>query len=137
VSASLAPYLNFDGNTREVMEFYRDLLGGELSVSTFAEFGAPVSDGYRDKIMHSTLEADGISFMASDAQEGRSPVVGNNISLSLAGGPADADRLAAVFTGLADGGTTLVPLAESPWGATFGMLIDKFGIQWLVNISKE
>jgi PhnB protein len=137
MSASLAPYLNFDGNSREVMQSYQRILGGELEVSTFAEFGAQVSDGHKDKVMHSRLDADGMVIMASDAQEGHTPVTGDNVSLSLDGGPADAARLSAVFHGLAEGGTTLVPLAESPWGATFGMLIDKFGIQWLVNIRKE
>ncbi len=134
--ASLAPYLNFDGTTRDVMGFYQRILGGELAVSTFADFGAAVSEGYRDKVMHSQLDADGIVIMASDAQEGRTPVVGNNVSLSLSGGPADADRLTGVFAALAEGGTTMMPLGEVPWGATFGMLTDKFGIQWLVNISR-
>jgi PhnB protein len=134
MSAALNPYLNFGGHTREAMEFYRSVLGGTLTIQTFAEFGAPTSPAYQDKVMHARLDADGIVMMASDAREGTSPIVGDNITLSLTGGPADRDHLTTVFDALADGGTTLMPLAEVPWGAVFGMLTDKLGIQWMVNI---
>jgi PhnB protein len=63
-------------------------------------------------------------------------MVGDNISLSVSGDEDDRDRLTKIFDALADGGTTSMPLSDAPWGATFGMCTDKFGIHWLVNISK-
>jgi len=138
MSVVLNPYLAFDGNTREVMEFYHQILGGTLAVQTFAEFGAPTSPAYQDNVMHARLDAaDGMVIMASDGPEGEPPVVGNNVTLSLGGGPAEGERLTTVFNALADGGTTTMPLADVPWGATFGMLTDRHGIQWMVNINKE
>jgi PhnB protein len=134
---SLDPYLTFDGRAHEAMEFYRSVLGGTLEVQTFGEFGAPVSDDYKDKVMHSRLEADdGLVLMASDDQEGSTPTVGTNVNLSLTGGPAEKDRLTAAFAALCEGGTTTMPLDEAPWNAYFGMLTDKYGINWLVNIDK-
>lgn len=134
MSITLNPYLNFNGNTREVMDFYSKVLGGELAVSTFAEFGAPVSESYQDKVMHSRIDADGMTLMASDPQEGQVVAPGSNFSLSLSGGPADHERLTAVFAALAEGGEVQMPLAPAPWGASFGLLTDKFGVSWLVNI---
>jgi PhnB protein len=134
VSAALNPYLNFGGDTREAMAFYQQVLGGDLSVQTFAEFGMPTSPAYQDKVMHARLDADGAVIMASDVREGTVPKVGDNVTLSLSGGPAEHDHLTGIFAALADGGATMMPLAEVPWGATFGMLTDKFGIQWMVNI---
>jgi PhnB protein len=134
--AVLNPYLTFGGNARQAMDFYHQVLGGTLDIQTFSDFGAPVSDSYKGMVMHSRLDADGITLMASDAQEGSSPVVGDNVSLSLSGGPEDHDRLTRVFAGLSEGGTTAMPLGEAPWGATFGMFTDRFGLSWLVNIDK-
>jgi PhnB protein len=137
VTAALNPYLNFGGHTREAMEFYQQVLGGELTVQTFAEFGMPTSPAYQDKVMHARLDADGAVIMASDVREGTEPVMGDNITLSLSGGPAEHDHLTGIFAALAEGGVTMMPLAEVPWGATFGMLTDRFGIQWMVNINKS
>ena len=135
-TVTVNPYLTFGGNAREAMEFYRGALGGTLSVQTFGDFGAPVSQGYRDKTMHARLDADGAVLMASDSMEGSTPTVGDNISVSLSGGPQDRERLSAAFAALAEGGTTTMPLGDSPWNAVFGMLCDRYGVNWLVNIDK-
>jgi PhnB protein len=132
----LNPYLTFDRQTRAAMEFYHQVLGGSLNIQTFGDFGAPVSEGYKDMVMHARIDADDLIIMASDSQEGSTPTVGDNISLSLSGGPEDHERLTKVFNEPSDGGTTSMPLSDAPWGATFGMFTDKFGINWLVNIEK-
>jgi PhnB protein len=132
----LNPYLTFGGKTRQAMEFYHQVLGGTLDIQTFGDFGAPVSESYKQMVMHARIDADGLILMASDSQEGSMPVVGDNVNLSLSGGPEDRDRLTRVFSELSDGGTTSMPLSDAPWGAIFGMFTDRFGINWLVNIEK-
>ncbi len=134
---NINPYLTFDGNAAEAMGFYHTALGGTLSMQTFADFGAPVSDDYKDKIMHAHLETPGGGvLMGSDAMEGRSPRAGDNISVSVSGGVEDTGRLTAAFAALSDGGTVTMPLGDSPWNALFGMFRDRYGVDWLINIDK-
>ena len=129
----LNPYLNFRGNTRQVMEFYKTVFGGKLSFSTFGEFHASVDPNEVDKIMHSTLEVDnGISFFAADTPNHMEHTPGDNISMSLSGD--DHEELSAYFKKLSAGGKISAPLEKAPWGDTFGMCTDKYGINWLVNI---
>ncbi len=130
----LDPYLTFDGNAREAMEFYRSVLGGELTVQTFADFGAPVSPEYATKVMHARLQGPDLVLMGSDDQEGSRPALGSNISLSLSGTAPALERLSAVFDRLAADGSTQMPLGPAPWGATFGMCTDRYGVHWLVNV---
>ena len=135
MSLKLNPYLNFDGHTREAMEFYKSVFGGKVEYHTFGEFpGMPIPDGYADKIMHSVLEADDVTLMASEGRPGAGVKVGDNVNLSLSGD--DKDKLTGWFNALAEGGNTVLPLGEQVWGDTFGALVDKFGINWLVNITK-
>jgi PhnB protein len=133
-SAALNPYLNFKNNTREAMEFYHGVFGGKLDINTFKEFGASQDPAEDDLIMHSQLEADGIVFMASDTPSHMEYSSGSNFSMSLSG--EDEARLRGYFDKLADGGTVLMPLEKAQWGDTFGMLMDRFGIRWLVNVSQ-
>lgn len=135
MSVKINPYLVFDGNAREAIEFYHSVLGGKLDGQTNAEFGAPVSDEYKDKIMHAYIETESITLMASDAQEGSHPKVGNNVNVSLSGAVEDDEFLTKVFAGLSEGGAVTMPLGPSPWGDKFGMFTDKYGIEWLVNIA--
>lgn len=130
----LSPYINFKRNTREAMEFYKSVFGGELTVGTFKDFNVPQEAGDEDLVMHSQLEAaNGITFMASDTPDRMEIVAGNNITLTLSGD--NEVELTGYFNGLSAGGTITQPLVLANWGDTFGMLIDKFGITWLVNIS--
>ena len=132
---NLNPYLSFRDNTREVMEFYRSIFGGELTVSTFGEYQASQDPAEQDKVMHSSLTSDnGMVLMASDTPNGMDFNPGNNISLSLSGD--DEAELRRYFDSLVDGGTVLMPLEKAPWGDTFGMCVDKFGINWLVNVNE-
>lgn len=130
----LDPYISFKDNTREAMEFYKTVFGGKLEMNTFKEFNASQDPADDDKIMHSMLEAEnGIHFMAADTPMGMEYHPGTNISMTLSGD--DYAELEAYFNKLAAGGTVGEPLTKAPWGDTFGMCTDKYGINWMVNIS--
>jgi PhnB protein len=136
MASLLNPYVNvLDGKAREALEFYRSVLGGELNVMTFGEMGAegPVAD----QVMHGQLETDaGFTLMVADAPPEMVQVtMGNNISISLSGPAEDGDALRGWFAGLAEGGQVPQPLQPAPWGDEFGMLVDRFGITWMVNIA--
>jgi len=132
--SKLNPYISFDGRAKEAMEFYKNVLGGPLTLSTFKEGGAPVGPEDADKIMHAMLIADnGMTLMAADTPPGMTYNHGNDIGISLSGD--NEEELKGYWTKLSDGAKITVPLDKAPWGDTFGMLTDKFGIGWLVNIA--
>jgi len=134
MSAQLNAYLNFRDNAREAMEFYRGIFGGTLALSTFGEAHASADPSEDDLVMHAQLDGDnGIVFMASDTPPRMEYRPGSNFSLSLSGD--DEKLLRRWYERLADGGTVTMPLDKAPWGDTFGMCVDKFGVSWLVNIS--
>jgi PhnB protein len=134
MQSKLNPYLGFKDNAREAMEFYKAVFGGKLEVNTFEEYHASEDPSENDKIMHSVLEAEnGITFMAADTPNHMEYKPGTNISMSLSG-ENDAE-LSGYFDKLSEGGTVTQPLVSAPWGDKFGMLNDKFGIQWMVNIA--
>ncbi|MFK4295405.1 PhnB protein [Arthrobacter sp. GAS37] len=136
MTTSLNPYISFRDNAKEAMSFYQSVFGGELTQSTFAEFHASEDPAESDKIMHSALKTDnGLLLMAADTPNSMEYSPGNNISVSLSGD--DEAELRGYWDGLADGGTVTVPMEKAPWGDIFGMLTDKFGIAWLVNVSGE
>lgn len=130
----LNPYLSFRNNAREAIEFYRSVFGGELTVSTFGEFGASEDPSETDKVMHAQLETpSGFTLMASDTPDRMPYNPGDTFTVSLSGD--DADELTGYWVKLAEGATVTMPLAQAPWGATFGMLTDRFGVPWMVNIA--
>lgn len=133
MSVKLNPYLNFSTNTRAAMEFYKRVFGGELTLTTFKEGGMSSSPADADLVMHSQLESGPITLMASDTPPGMELKNGTNISISLSGN--DEKTLRGYWEKLSSGGTVAMPLEKAPWGDTFGMCTDQFGIQWLVNIS--
>jgi PhnB protein len=136
VASRLNPYINvLDGRAREALEFYQSVLGGALNVMTFGDMGT--EGPFATQVMHGQLEtSDGYTLMVADAPaEMMAVTVGTNISISLSGGTEDAETLRAHFAGLADGGQVAQPLEPAPWGDEFGMLVDKFGVSWLVNIA--
>jgi PhnB protein len=129
----LNPYINFDGNAREAIEFYRDVFGGELTINTFGEYGAD-DPAIADKTMHAQLESpNGFTLMASDGAPGTEVKVGDNITISLSGD--DGDDLRGYWKKLSDGGQVTVPLEKQMWGDEFGQCVDRFGIPWMVNIA--
>ena len=136
MTSRLNPYLGFRDNAREAMEFYQSVFGGELNVSTFAEGQASEDPAEADKIMHAQLETtSGYTLMGADTPNGMDFAPSSNHSVSLSGASEDGDELSGYFEKLADGGTVAMPLEQAPWGDRFGMVIDKFGVQWLVNIA--
>jgi PhnB protein len=134
VSSRLNPYVSFSDNARQAMEFYRGVFGGELALSTFGE-GGGMEGPDADKIMHAQLETpSGFTLMASDTPAGMERTEGTNISISLSGD--DADDLRGWFAKLAEGGTVTMQLEKQMWGDEFGMVVDPFGVTWMVNISQ-
>ena len=134
MQTKLNPYLNFKDNAREAMEFYRTVFGGKLTLSTFKEFHASQDASEDEKIMHSTLEAEnGIVFMAADTPNAIEYRAGTNMNMSLTGD--NEAELRGYYEKLSAGGTIGMPLEKAPWGDTFGMFTDKFGVSWLVNIA--
>ncbi len=131
----LNPYLNFDGKTREAMEFYKSVFGGELDMNTYKEFNQSPDPGEDDKIMHSVLKTDRFQFMAADVPKKMEYKPGSNFSMSLSG--EDEAELNSYFDKLSAGGQVTMPLNKQVWGDQFGMLIDKFGIAWMVNINAQ
>lgn len=133
MQSRLNPYINFKDNSREAMEFYKSVFGGKLEMHTFKEFNASQDPSEDDKIMHSMLEADnGIAFMAADTPDRMEYSPGTSMSMSISGD--DETELRGYFDKLSAGGTVIMPLEKAPWGDTFGMVTDKFGIQWMVNV---
>ena len=134
MASRLNPYIGFKDNTREAMEFYKDVFGGELTMNTFGEYGAPGTPE-ADKIMHAQLETGaGFTLMASDTPPGMEHNPGDNITISLSGD--DADELRGYWSKLSDGGTVTMALEKQMWGDEFGMCVDRFGIPWMVNITQ-
>ena len=130
----LNPYLNFRDDAREAMEFYKSVFGGELNVSTFADYNASQDPSESDKVMHSQLDApNGIVLMAADTPNSMEFEEGLNGSISLSGG--DESELRGYYDKLSADGTVTMPLDKAPWGDFFGMCTDRFGVRWLVNIS--
>lgn len=135
-------YLNFGGNAREAMEFYKSVFGGEFSsVVTFGDFpmeGVTIPEADRDKMMHISLPLGGDAvLMASDVLEslGHSLTVGNNVYVSVH--PDSREEADRIFEGLSAGADIEMPMGNQSWGDYFGSLADKFGVRWMVNYHPE
>jgi PhnB protein len=136
MTTRLNPYLGFRSEARAAMEFYRGVFGGELTFSTFGEMGMTDDPDGRDKIMHAQLETPGgLVLMGADTPASMPYTRGDDFSVSLSGGPEDDAELRRFWDGLAEGATVVEPLAVAPWGDAFGMLRDRFGVGWMVNIA--
>jgi PhnB protein len=116
------------------MEFYQSVFGGELTVSTFAEMHASEDPAEQDKVMHSMLTTDhGLVLMGADTPNSMEYTTGSSYSVSLSG--EDDAELRGYWDRLTVGATIAEPLNTAPWGDSFGMFTDKFGVSWLVNIA--
>jgi PhnB protein len=135
--ATVNPYLNFNGNTEEAFEFYKSVFGGEfITLMRFRD--TPEKDkipaSEQDKIMHVALPlGEGSVLMGTDLLEsqGSDLVMGNNFSLAVTTESEEATNT--LFGALAAGGRVTMPLQKTFWGSYFGMLTDKFGIQWMLD----
>jgi PhnB protein len=134
MGSRLNPYLAFNGNSRQAMEFYQEVFGGKLEMDAYADGGSadsPETGG----LMHAQLETpDGYTLMAWDVPERVPFSPGNNVAVCVSG---DDPELAGHFKKLTEGGTVTLPLAKQPWGADAGSLVDRFGINWMFNISPQ
>jgi PhnB protein len=132
VASRLNPYISFADNAREAMEFYKEVFGGTLTLSTFGEFGAPDSPD-SEKIMHAMLETEsGYTLMGADTPSGMQRTPGDTVTISISGD--DGDQLREYFGRLSEGGTVSMPLEKQMWGDEFGMCVDRFGVSWMVDI---
>jgi PhnB protein len=132
MTVRLNPYLGFRDTARQAMQFYQSVFGGSLDVSTFADFNASEDPAEQDKVMHSMLETDdGLVLMAADTPNGMDLIPGTDHSVSLSGD--DESRLRGYWDKLSQSGTVTMPFEKAPWGDTFGMCTDRFGVRWLVN----
>lgn len=134
MTIELCPYLSFRDSAREAMEHYRAVLGGELTLSTFRDMGGMgLDENELDKIMHGRLvTSEGLVLMGADVPTSMDHTPGG-YAVSLGGD--DEARLRECFDGLSAGGTIREPLVAAPWGDVFGMFTDRFGVEWMVNIS--
>ncbi len=129
----LNPYLSFTANAREAMEFYKSVFGGKLNIATFGEGGMATDPAEAGKVMHGQLDSpSGFTLMGSDTPASMGSARPNG-AVSLSGD--DDAELGGYWKKLSDGGTVMMPLAKAPWGDSFGMLADKFGVTWMVNIA--
>ncbi|WP_324800875.1 VOC family protein [Streptomyces cyaneofuscatus] len=143
MGSRLNPYITFDGNARQAMEFYREVFGGELELATAAGFGSansgsadsgPADASDADKVLHARLDTpDGYTVMAWDVPEGVPYRPGNDVAVYLGG---DDNELRVRFERLSEGGTVTMPLEKQPWGDEAGALVDRFGITWMVNVGQ-
>ena len=134
MGSRLNPYISFDGNAKQAMEFYKGIFGGTLALNTFGESGGQDMPD-PDKIMHGMLETDsGFTLMGADTPPGMEHAPGNTMAVSLSGD--DSAELRGYWEKLSDGGTVSIPLEKQMWGDEFGMCVDKFGVAWMVNIAQ-
>ena len=131
----IKPYITFTGNCEEAINFYKDNLGGEiLFVQRYGD--SPMKGmGPDNAIMHATIRVGDSIVMASDNCSTEHPTnVGNNISLAM--GSKDIAQAETMFEKMSDGANVIMPMQETYWAERFGMLTDKFGINWMFNVDK-
>lgn len=132
----LNPYIAFKDNARQAMEFYHGVFGGKLDLNTFKDSDPNCDPADADKIMHAMLVADnGLTFMAADTPASMEHKGICGMSMSLSGD--NAEELTGYFNKLSEGGQVMMPLEKAPWGDSFGMFTDKFGVAWMVNVSDK
>ena len=135
MTSQLNPYLNFNGNARQALEFYTTVFGGDLNLNTFASFGSTGPDA--ERIMHGQLQTPaGYTIMAADVTSDMEYSAPAGFSISLSGDAASGDDLRGYFESLGASGMITMPLQKQSWGDEFGMCVDGFGVPWLVNIGQ-
>jgi len=134
---SINPYINFNGNAEEAFEFYRSVFGGEFeTVVRFKDLEGPdfpVSEGDANKIMRIVLPIGQNKLIANDVPEALGPVSENENRSKIAVSAESREEAEKIVNGLSEGGDVEMPLDESPWGTSFAMFRDQFGIEWTVE----
>jgi PhnB protein len=135
-TSKLNPYINFRDQAKEALEFYQSVFGGKVTSTAFKDGGMPHEPADADKIMHGALETEsGMTLMMSDLPSTAPSSSGSNIQLSLSGD--NEAELTGFWDKLTEGGKVTLAFNKAPWGDSFGMLTDKFGIDWMVNITAK
>lgn len=128
----LVPYLHFNGEAEEVLNFYKDAFDGEIvMLNRYGDSPMQVDESWKNKVIHSRIKIGNNLVMISDSHDGNMSVKEGNIQLSVE--VDDEQKLTEIFNKMAEGGKITMPLEKQFWGATFGMLQDKFGINWMFN----
>lgn len=130
---SLTPYLTFRARAAEAMEFHQSVFGGELTSSTFGDFGLSDDPAEAGLVLHSELVSPQVTLMAADVPDSQDQVDAG-AAVSLFGGPEADAELRRLWDRLAWGGVVVQPLRPAPWGDHFGKVTDRFGVTWLVDI---
>lgn len=130
------PYLFFKGNCREAMEFYKGVLGGSIEYSNYDDMpgmaeSMPGGEELKGKVMHASLTGGDVDLMASDTLKASDQAA--KVAISLSG--TDEAKLRKIFDGLSAGGKVDFPLEKAPWGDIFGSFHDKYGLEWMVNVT--
>ena len=137
MTTTISPYLTFDGNAREAMTFYKDALGGELTLMTVKDtnMGSQCMGTDENAIMHSSLIKDSLVLMASDMIGNRTLQLGNNFAISV--NCSSEEEINTFYKNISAGGEIIDPLKIQFWGALFGVVKDKFGMVWMFNFDKN
>jgi PhnB protein len=136
VKGQITPYLSFDGNAKQALEFYKEVLGAEIAgLQTFGEADYPTPPEADNRVMHAKLSKGNISLMFSDTFPGQSVVVGTNITLTLE--PESDEEIQSLYDALRQGGKALMELEDTFWGAKYARVQDQFGIIWELNYQKS
>lgn len=131
MALTLNPYINLRGTAREALEFYHSVLGGEVDITEFGSFPDMAPAGEENLVMHGQLTtADGFMLMVADVRSTMPSAAPAGFAVSISGD--EAERLQAIWDGLSATGTVQEPYVTPPWGGTFGMLQDQFGVDWMI-----
>lgn len=140
MSIRLNPYFVFEGNTKEVVYFYEKVLGGKvMGIMTFADLPAdpnhPMPDDAKDRVMHAHLKVGEADLMFSDTFPGTPHQPGDTVQIAIH--PEDEARAREIFTALLDGGQVVMPLQKTEWSPLYGIVRDKFGVMFQVNVPEQ
>lgn len=140
MSIRLNPYLNFDGTTKEAVYFYEKALGGQvIAIMTFGDMPAdpnhPLTDEMKDRIMHAHLKVGDYDLMFSDTFPGMPHQPGDTVQIAIH--PTEESRAKEIFAALGDGGQIVMPLQQTDWSPLYGIVRDKFGVIFQVNVPAE
>ena len=136
MKGQLTPYFTFDGNAKQALEFYKEVLGAEIiGLQTFGEADYPTPPEASDRVMHAQLKKGDISIMFSDTFPGKSVVIGSNISLTLE--PESDEEIQNLYNVLSKNGKALNELEDTFWGAKYARVQDQFGTIWELNYQKS
>ena len=137
MSITTTTHINRDGDARELLAFYGDVFGGEVTTVSYAMLGAAQTEADADKVVWGEVRSPGgFHVMAYDVQTGLAFDPGTN-PYYLSVRATDEDELRALWTGLLDGATVEQDLGPAPWGPLYGKLVDRFGVVWDLDVAAQ